>query len=103
MPSYRVHRLKETSRQQFRWAPHASGMATAKQKDYESSHLFNSTSPYALWMALRGTENALQVGDLLELEGSGELRILKYIGFEEARWYVPEVLTPAVPVQVEVR
>jgi len=36
------------------------------------------------------------------LEGAGELRIFKYIGFEEARWYVPEVLTPAVPPPVEV-
>ncbi|HLK19826.1 MAG TPA: hypothetical protein VKT81_12760 [Bryobacteraceae bacterium] len=55
-------------------------------------------------MSLRETEQALQVGDLLENE-AGELRILKYIGFEEARWYVPEPPTPnvaqsAAPVEV---
>jgi hypothetical protein len=102
MPAYRIHRLKETSRQQFRWAPHAAGMGIAKPKDYEQGPLVEAASPYALWIALRGTEDALQVGDLLELEGTGELRIFKYIGFEEARWYVPEVLTPAVSPPIEV-
>ena len=29
MPAYQIHRLKETSRQQFRWAPHASGVGIA--------------------------------------------------------------------------
>jgi len=45
---------------------------------------------------LRESEQALEVGDLLGTEG-GELRILKYIGFEEARWYVPEPLPQASP------
>jgi hypothetical protein len=102
MPAYQIHRLKETSRQQFRWAPHASGVGIAKPKDYEKGPLVEAASPYALWIALRGTEDALQVGDLLELEGTGELRIFKYVGFEEARWYVPEVPTSAVPPPIEV-
>jgi hypothetical protein len=50
---------------------------------------------------LRGTEEELQVGDLLEVD-SGELRILKYIGFEEARWYVPEPVPAPNPPPVEV-
>jgi hypothetical protein len=34
------------------------------------------------------------VGDLLETE-TGDLRICKYVGFEPAKWFVPE------PVEVE--
>ncbi len=90
MPAYHIHRLKEPSRQQFRWAPHASGASTVKPKDYEQGPLREAASPYALWLALRGTEDALQVGDLLELQDSVQLWIFKYIGFEEARWHVPE-------------
>ena len=94
MPAYRIHRLKETARQQFRWAPHTSGISTVKPKDYEPAEMIEAASPYAAWLALRESEQALQVGDLLELEGA-ELRIFKYIGFEEARWYVPEPAPPA--------
>jgi hypothetical protein len=47
-----------------------------------------AASPYAAWVALRGSDTPLDIGDILETEG--ELRILKYVGFEEARWYVPE-------------
>ena len=100
MPDYQIHRLKETQRQQFRWAPHTPGVTIVKLKDYEPGALVEAASPYALWLALRGSENPLAVGDLLEALGdlmevagvvpAGELRILKYIGFEEARWYVPE-------------
>lgn len=94
MPAYRIHRLKETARQQFRWAPHTSGVSTVKPKDYEPADVIEAASPYAAWLALRESEQALQVGDLLELDGA-ELRIFKYIGFEEARWYVPEPAPPA--------
>lgn len=108
MPSYLIHRLKETQRQQFRWAPHTPGVTIVKLKDYEPGPTIEAASPYALWLALRETEDAIAVGDLVEhlgeqrvaeqrvieqpggQPGSGELRILKYIGFEEARWYVPE-------------
>jgi hypothetical protein len=98
MPAYQIHRLKESQRQQFRWAPHTSGVTTAKPKDYEKGAVTESASPYAVWLALRETDEQLQVGDLLELE-SGELRIYKYIGFEEARWFVPESVPPQPEVQ----
>jgi hypothetical protein len=97
MPAYHIHRLKETPRQQFRWAPHTAGVTVVKPKDYEPGAVVEADSPYALWLALRETEQALAVGDLVQLEG-GELRIFKYIGFEEARWYVPEPApAPAEP------
>src|SRR5580700_829139 len=93
MPDYQIHRLKETQRQQFRWAPHTPGVTIVKLKDYEPGSVVEAATPYALWLALRETENAIGVGDLIEIVSDvpgGELRILKYIGFEEARWYVPE-------------
>jgi len=89
MPAYQIHRLKETIRQQFRWAPHTSGATIAKPKDYEPGNMVEAPSAYAAWVALRDTEEALLVGDVLEAPG-GELRICKYVGFEEARWFVPE-------------
>jgi hypothetical protein len=89
MPAYQIHRLKDSQRQQFRWAPHTSGLTVVKPKDYEKDTVIDADTPYAAWLALRETEQALQVGDLVEQEG-GSLRIYKYIGFEEARWYVPE-------------
>ena len=93
MPAYQIHRLKESQRQQFRWAPHTSGVTVAKPKDYEKGALTEAASPYAVWLALRVTGEQLQVGDLLELE-NGDLRIYKYIGFEEAHWFVPETVQP---------
>ena len=101
MPAYQIHLLKDSQRQQFRWAPHTSGVTIAKPRDYEKGRVVEAASPYAVWLALRGTEEELQVGDLLELE-SGELRILKYIGFEEARWYVPEPGPSPAPMPLEV-
>jgi hypothetical protein len=96
MPSYQIHRLKDSHRQQFRWAPHTSGTTIVKPKDYEPGTVADGASPYAVWLALRETEQALQVGDLVEIPG-GDLRILKYIGFEEARWFVPEPLPQSAP------
>ena len=101
MPQYQIHRLKEGPRQQFRWAPHTPGVTIVKQKDYEPGTAIEAASPYALWLALRESDNSLAVGDLIEDSG-GELRILKYIGFEEARWYVPEPVQRAAPEPVEV-
>jgi hypothetical protein len=104
MPVYQIHRLKDSHRQQFRWAPHTSGITIVKPKDYEPGPTTDGASPYAVWLALRETEQALQVGDLVETEAA-ELRILKYIGFEEARWYAPERSPPTAsqpepPVEV---
>ena len=105
MPAYRIHRLKETQRQQFRWAPHTPGVTIVKLKDYEAGPVVEAATPYALWLALRESDKAIAVGDLIEVLGEtpgGELRILKYIGFEEARWYVPEPAPNAIGEPVAV-
>jgi len=106
MPSYQIHRLKETPRQQFRWAPHTPGVTVVKLKDYEPGAVISAASPYALWLDLRGTDQAIAVGDLIEIVGgadqTGQLRIFKYIGFEEAQWYVPEPAPRATLEPLEV-
>jgi hypothetical protein len=82
--------MKESVRQQFRWAPHTIGITTVKPRDYEQINTMEASGVYAVWMALKDTDEALQVGDILEVDG-GELRIYKYVGFEEAQWLIPEV------------
>jgi hypothetical protein len=108
MPVYQIHRMKDAPRQQFRWAPHTSGVTVSRPKDYEPGTTVEAQTAYAAWMALRGSATPLDIGDILESEG--ELRILKYIGFEEARWFVPEPPAhrepgdhPVGPVAGEVR
>ena len=91
MPAYHIHRLKDAQRQQFRWAPHTSGISTVKPKDYEPEAVVEASGLYSAWDELRSLGRPLQVGDILELDG-GSLHICKYIGFEEARWFVPEPL-----------
>lgn len=95
MPCFQIHRLREDRRQQFRATPHTSGVTAAKPKDYEKERdAVEASTAYAAWALLRGSENPLMVGDVLEDE-SGGLRICKFTGFEEARWVVPE--PPAAP------
>jgi hypothetical protein len=89
MPAYRIFRIKETPRQQFRWTPHVSGATSVKPRDYEEAGTVEAPGVYAAWASLRETPDALRVGDLLAGEGS-ELHIVKYVGFDEARWFVPE-------------
>jgi len=96
MPCYRVFRLKENLRQQFRWAPHLSGVTGVKPKDYEEDFTVEAASLYAAWHELKGTEKQLMVGDLLS-SGETELRIVKYIGFEEATWILPEPRPMTMP------
>jgi hypothetical protein len=98
MPSYRIHRLKDSVHQQFRFAPHVSGAAVIKERDYEPSTAIDAPTPYAAFFAQRDMGSALLVGDVLETE-TGELRIFKYVGFEEARWFVPEPKAEEVLVQ----
>jgi hypothetical protein len=100
MPVFRIHRMKDNPRQQFRWAPHVSGAANVKPKDYEQAGEVEAENEYAAWALLRDSEAPLLVGDVLELPG-GALRICKYVGFEEARWFIPEVpvAEPAIPGQ----
>jgi hypothetical protein len=87
--------MKDAPRQQFRWAPHVSGAASVKMKDYEPVGEVEAESEYAAWASLRQSERPLEVGDILEFlladaTSTGALRICKYVGFEEARWFVPE-------------
>jgi hypothetical protein len=90
MPSYRIHRLKDHQRQHFRSAPHVSGIAGVKPRDYEPGGAVDASSPYAAFFAMRDSGSPLLVGDLLETE-DGALRIFKFVGFEEAQWVLPEV------------
>ena len=96
MPSYRIYHMKESAQQHFRWAPHVSGAANVKRKDYEEGGEVEAANEYAAWEQLRHSERPLGVGDLLET-GTGELRICKFIGFEAASWVLPPVDQPAVP------
>jgi hypothetical protein len=90
MPSYRIHRLKDHLHQSFRLAPHVSGTAHVKPRDYEPGESVDAATPYAAYFALKETEGPLLPGDLLETE-NGALRIYKFVGFEEAQWLLPEV------------
>jgi hypothetical protein len=98
VPVYRIHRLRDSAREQFRWAPHAIGVSLVKPKDYEVSDIsVEAQTPYAAWTSLKqDSDNALRPGDVLEGD-NGELRIYKYVGFEEAQWQVPENTLPAAP------
>lgn len=94
MPSYRIHRLRDYLRAPFRSAPHVSGAADVKPRDYTPGDSVEAASPYAAFFALRDSDSRLEVGDLLESE-DGSLRICKFVGFEEARWVVPEATAAA--------
>src|SRR5215475_13623139 len=96
MPLYRIFRMKDSPRQQFRWAPHVSGAANARPKDYEERGQIEALHEYDAWRALREQGDPLEVGDLLGTE-DGQLRICKYVGFEPAQWLLPEVKHPAEP------
>ena len=89
MPSFRVYRMKDSPRQQFKWAPHVSGCASVKPKDYEQRGQVDALHEYDAWRLLKDSGEALAVGDLLETE-DGHLRICKYVGFEPAQWIIPE-------------
>jgi len=117
MARYRIHRMKDTPRENFGWAAHTSGLAIMKQRDYELSEELEADTPYAAWKLLQSENCDLHPGDILETcceagpghqplpgheatprsEASlnvatpGPLLILKYIGFEPAAWYVPPV------------
>ena len=96
MPLYRIHAMKESLRQQFRAAPHVSGNAAVKPKDYEPRGELEALHEYDAWRILRDSGHPLEVGDLLEAE-DGQLRICKYVGFEPAQWVIPEPHPPAEP------
>jgi hypothetical protein len=94
MVLFRIHRMKDAPREQFRWAAHTGGVAIVKPKDYEAMGVIEAGSPYAGWKALGERGDPLRTGDLLEelkADGSaGALHITKYVGMENASWFVPE-------------
>ena len=94
MPLYRIYRMKDSPRQQFRWAPHVSGCASVKPKDYDQQGEIEALHEYDAWKSLRESGEALAVGDLLEAD-AGRLSICKYVGFEPAQWVLPELKAPA--------
>ena len=96
MPLYRIHAMKESPRQQFRAAPHVSGSAAVKPKDYEPRGEVQALHEYDAWQILRESQHPLEIGDLLETE-DGQLRICKYVGFEPAQWVIPDPRPPAEP------
>ena len=81
--------MKDSPRQQFRWAPHVSGCASLKPKDYEPGAQVEALNEYDAWRTLRDAGEGLEVGDLLETE-EARLSICKYVGFEPAQWVLPE-------------
>src|SRR5947209_7001653 len=86
---FRIYRMKDSPRQQFKWAPHVTGSATLKPRDYEQGGEVEAQHEYDAWRLLRESGEGLAVGDLLEGE-DGRLRICKYVGFEPAQWMLPE-------------
>jgi len=89
MPLFRMHRIKQSPGEAFRWAAHTGGLAIVKERDYERGEDLEAHSIYAAWKALGLSERPLAAGDLIQDE-FGKLHILKYIGFEPAQWFVPE-------------
>ena len=99
MPLYRIYRMKDSPRQQFRWAPHVSGCAAVKPRDFEQTGEVEALHEYDAWRTLRDSGDPLQVGDLLETEG-GQLRICKYVGFEPASWVLPQPKPEQPPMEM---
>jgi hypothetical protein len=100
--------LKDHLRQPFRSAPHVSGTASIKPRDYVpgwipgepaaefTGETLTASSPYAAYFERKDSAEPLQPGDVLEDE-SGALRIFKFVGFEEARWVLPEPAPETAP------
>ena len=81
--------MKDSPRQQFRCAPHLSGCAALKPKEFDPCGQVEARHEYEAWQLLRESGEPIAVGDLLETE-DGQLRICKYVGFEPAQWVLPE-------------
>ncbi len=99
MPLYRIYRMKDSPRQQFRWAPHVAGCAAVKPRDFEQTGDVDALNEYDAWKVLRESGEPLQVGDLLENE-SAQLRICKYVGFEPATWVLPQPKAEPAPIEI---
>lgn len=81
--------MRDQARLSFRAAPHTSGETAVKLKDYNEAGSIEALSAYEAWELLRATAQPLEVGDILENEIGG-IQICKYIGFDEAKWVLPE-------------
>ncbi len=94
MLRFRIHRMKEAPGENFRWAAHTGGLSIVKPKDYLPAGEVECATPYAAWKLLAAERRPLRPGDLLEIlsgdTASTQLQIVKYIGFEPAKWYVAE-------------
>ena len=102
---YRIYRMRDSQREQFRWAPHTGGLIVVKPKDYTGHEELDAPSPYAAWKLLAGQGQILRPGDLLEIiedDGiAGHLQICKYIGFEPAEWLIAEPKTDRIITETE--
>ena len=98
MPSYKIFRMKENERQRFRWAPHSSGATMVKPRDFDECETVEAATLYTAWNQLKNSDTPLQVGDILAAPDD-TMQILKYIGFEEARWVLPEAKPVPLPFE----
>ena len=99
-----IHRLKDHLHQSFRLAPHVSGTAHVKPRDYDSAEPLESidaATPTPPSSPSKTRKAPLLPGDLLEAE-NGVLRIYKFVGFEEAQWVLPEA-KPELPLEAAAR
>jgi len=95
MPRYRIHYLKESQREHFRHAAPSPSPLRLKLKDYQPGESIEAPTPYAAWKKMRdeGSGRPIDVGDALESE-AGALVVCRYVGFEDAQWFVPEPPPP---------
>ena len=96
MARYRIYYLKDSHRPQFRHAPPSPGPVKLKMRDYQPGGEIEASSPYAAWKQTReeqGERRPIEVGDALETD-TGALLVCKFVGFEEAQWWLPEAPPP---------
>src|ERR1035438_973071 len=119
MPLYRVLYLKDQAAiDRFRALPPPDGPANIKAKDYVPACEIEAPNDYASWRMLQGEgaqERDLRpmgVGDVLEavaresggglrLDGAGKPRVCRYVGFDDAVWFVFEPREKKAPSIVE--
>jgi hypothetical protein len=96
MPLYRVLYLKDQAAvDRFRALPPPEGPANIKPKDYVPACEIEAPHEYAAWRMLQGDgakERDLRpmgVGDVLEA-WPGKPRVCRYVGFDDAVWFVFE-------------
>lgn len=100
MPSFKIHRLRDSQLLQFRSSPHTSGTSQVRHRDYTESGQIEAAGVYAAWATMKDSEQPLRIGDILEDEKGG-LRVCKFVGLEEAQWVVVQeslLADPAAPV-----